>query len=73
MKSEELTNPVVRAVVIAMRNGDQEAFFAGFSPSAKLTDDSHPQPLVEWADREIFRANGHIDLERVDREEASNW
>jgi hypothetical protein len=67
MKTEELTNPVVRSVVIAMRNGDREAFFAAFSPSAKLTDDGHPQPLVEWVDREIFRAHGHLDVEREDR------
>ena len=67
MKDEELTNPVVRAVVIAMRNGDREAFFAAFSPSAKLTDDGHPHPLVEWADREIFQAHGHLDVEREDR------
>jgi hypothetical protein len=36
MKAEELTNPVVRAVVIAMRNGKREALFAAFSPFSKL-------------------------------------
>lgn len=66
MEAEALRNPAVRAVVIAMREGDREAFFAAFTPSAKLTDDGHPQPLTEWADREIFQTQG---LLRVDREE----
>jgi hypothetical protein len=68
MKAEELTNQVVRAVVIALRNGDREAFLAAFSPSAKLTDDGNPQPLVEWADREIFRAHGRLNVESEDRD-----
>jgi hypothetical protein len=43
MKAEELTIPAVHAVVTAMRDGDREAFFAAFTPSAKLTDDGQPQ------------------------------
>lgn len=66
MQLEELTNPVVRAVAIAIRDGDREAFLAAFDPGAKLTDDGVPQPLAQWADREIFRAHGRL---RVDREE----
>jgi hypothetical protein len=66
MKAEELANPVVRAVVTAMHDGDRKAFFAAFAPSAVLTDDGHPQPLAEWADREIFRAHGRLDVEKQD-------
>jgi hypothetical protein len=66
MKAEELANPVVRAVVTAMRDGDRKAFFAAFAPSAVLTDDGHPQPLAEWADREIFQAHGRLDVEKQD-------
>lgn len=47
MRDEELTNPVVQAAVTAMRDGNREAFFATFAPSAELTDDGHPQPLAE--------------------------
>lgn len=68
MKTEELTNPVVRAVVTAMRDGDCKAFFAAFTPSAELIDDGNLQPFVEWADREIFQAHGHLDVESEDRD-----
>ncbi|AIC15358.1 hypothetical protein [Nitrososphaera viennensis] len=66
MRDEELTNPAVRAVITAMRDCNREAFFAAFAPSAELTDDGHLQPLKEWADREIFQAHGHLDVERED-------
>lgn len=68
MKAEQLANPVVRAVVAAMRDGNRKAFFAAFAPSAVLTDDGHPQPLAEWADREIFRARGRLDVEQENRD-----
>lgn len=66
MKTEELTNPVVRAMVTAMHNGDRKAFFALFAPSAKLTDDGNPEPLTEWVDREIFGAKGSLYVESED-------
>ncbi len=64
MRAEELTNPVVRAVVLALQGGDRKSFFARFAQSAKLTDDGHPEPLTEWVDREIFRAHGRLEVER---------
>jgi hypothetical protein len=68
MKTEELTNPVVRAMVTAMHIGDRRAFFALFAPSAKLTDDGNPEPLTEWVDREIFGAKGSLYVESEDRD-----
>ncbi|MDQ3966812.1 MAG: nuclear transport factor 2 family protein [Thermoproteota archaeon] len=68
MKAEELTNPIVRTVVTAMRDSDRKTFFAAFSPSAKLTDDGNPVPLAEWVDREIFRAHGRLYVESEDRD-----
>jgi hypothetical protein len=67
VKVEELSDPVVRAVIAAMRGGDRKAFFAAFAPSAVLTDDGNPQPLEEWADREIFRAHGRLEVHKQDR------
>nr|AFK24828.1 hypothetical protein Josef01_02j05_39 [uncultured archaeon] len=67
MKAEELSNSVVRAVITAMRDGDRKAFFAAFAPSAVLTDDGNPQPLADWADREIFRAHGRLEVDKEDR------
>lgn len=64
MKPEKLSNPVVRRVVVAMRDGDREAFLAAFHPTAELTDDGDPQPLAAWADREIFTARGRLEVER---------
>ena len=68
MKTEELTNPVVRAMVTAMHNGDRKAFFAFFAPTTKLTDDGNPVPLTEWIDREIFGAHGRLYVETEDRD-----
>jgi hypothetical protein len=67
MKAKKLSDPVVRAVVAAMRDGDRNTFFAAFAPSAVLTDDGNPQPLEEWADREIFRAHGRLEVHKQDR------
>ncbi len=68
MRAEELTNPVVRAVVLALQARDRKSFFALFAQSAKLTDDGHPEPLVEWVDREIFQAHGRLVVEREARD-----
>ena len=68
MKTEELTNPVVRATVTSMHNGDRKAFFALFAPTAKLTDDGNPVSLTEWVDREIFGAHGRLYVETEDRD-----
>lgn len=67
MRAEELTNPTVRTVVTSIRDGDRRTFFAAFERTAELTDDGHPEPLVEWADREIFQARGRLDVERENR------
>jgi hypothetical protein len=68
MKPEELANPTVRGVVTAMRDGNREAFFSAFAPSAKRTDDGEPQPLAKWSDREIFRAHGRLTVDRENRD-----
>ncbi len=68
MKAEELTNPVVRTVVVAIRDSDRNAFFAAFATSAVLTDDGKAMPLRAWADRELFRSHGRLDPEREGRD-----
>lgn len=55
-------------MIAAIRDGDREAFLAAFAPSAELTDDGKLQPLAEWADREIFRAHGLLEVEREERD-----
>jgi hypothetical protein len=39
-----------------------------FASSAVLTDDGSPQPLAEWAEREIFRAHGRLVVQREDND-----
>ena len=68
MRAEDLTNPVVRAVVVAIRDSDRNAFFAAFATSATLTDDGEMQHLRAWADRELFRSHGRLDPEREGRD-----
>jgi hypothetical protein len=65
--AEDLTNPVVRSVILALRDGDTKRFFAAFAPSAKLTDDGHAEPFQEWVKRELLRAHGRLDVEREGR------
>jgi hypothetical protein len=62
-----LTNPVVRSVVITVRDRDRKRIFAPFAPFAKLTDDGHPEPLEEWVERELLRGHGRLDMERESR------
>ncbi len=58
---------MVRSVILALRDGDRKGFFAPFEPSAKLTDDGHPEPLTPWADRELFLGHGRLEVERESR------
>ena len=68
MKTNELTNSVVRAVMTALRDGNRVAFFAAFAASAELTDDGQPEKLAKWADREPFEAHGNLKVQREQRD-----
>ena len=59
----ELSNPAVRAFVEAVNAGDREAFAAALTPGAGMTDDGTERDLSAWAEKEIFGANGHLDVE----------
>lgn len=58
--TEEIKDPVVNAVVAAINAGDRDAFFAALTEDATLSDDGTERDLVDWVDREIFLANGHL-------------
>jgi hypothetical protein len=62
MEIEELSDPAVRSVVAAMLDGDRDGFYAAFTGDAKLTDDGNPQDLHKWAEREVFRAHGRLEV-----------
>lgn len=60
---DRLTDPAVRAFVMAVNAHDQQAFHAALTPGATMSDDGSDRDLDQWAEREIFSANGHMDVE----------
>lgn len=61
--TDELSDPTVRAFVAAIHEGDRDAFFALLAPGATMPDDGRERDLEEWVDREIFSANGRMEVE----------
>ncbi|OKK08179.1 hypothetical protein AMK26_03925 [Streptomyces sp. CB03234] len=60
---DQLTDPAVRAFVGAVNASDQQAFYAALTPGATMSDDGSDRDLRQWAEREIFSVNGHMDVE----------
>ena len=46
--SDKLTNPTVKAAIIALQEGNREAWSALFEPHAKLFDDGKPRNLHDF-------------------------
>jgi hypothetical protein len=61
--ADDLTHPVVRAFVATVNAGDREGFFALLTPDATMSDDGSERDLSEWVDREIFSADGRMEVE----------
>jgi hypothetical protein len=59
----EPSEPTVRAFVAAVNAGDRDAFFATLAPEATMSDDGSERDLREWVERELFGAEGRIDVE----------
>ena len=53
----------MRAFVTAVNAGDRDAFFALLAPAASMSDDGSERDLEEWVDREIFSANGRMEVD----------
>ncbi|MFF7381201.1 nuclear transport factor 2 family protein [Streptomyces griseoluteus] len=60
---DQLSDPAVRAFVAAVNTGDKQAFAAALAPGATMSDDGTDRDLDDWAEREIFSPNGHMDIE----------
>lgn len=58
-----MPDPAVQALIDAINANDSGAFFAALAPAATMSDDGTDRDLTEWVDREIFSANGHLDIE----------
>jgi hypothetical protein len=64
--AEQLSEPAVRALVDAINANDVAAFRAALTPDATMSDDGSDRDVRQWADREIFDSNGHMDVESED-------
>ncbi|WP_103501648.1 MULTISPECIES: hypothetical protein [Streptomyces] len=60
-----IEDPAVAAFVKAVNSGNREAFFAALTDDATMADDGTERDLTAWADREIFGAKGHLEVEEV--------
>ncbi|MFI8965081.1 nuclear transport factor 2 family protein [Streptomyces sp. NPDC053493] len=60
---DRLSQPAVRAFVTALNANDRQAFFEALTPDATMSDDGSERDLKEWTDREIFSANGRMEVE----------
>jgi hypothetical protein len=59
----EIADSVVRKLVETVNAGDRDAFFALLTPDATMSDDGSERDLEEWVDREIFGAEGRMEVE----------
>ncbi|MDL4815121.1 nuclear transport factor 2 family protein [Actinomadura opuntiae] len=64
--ADELSEPAVRALVNAINANDVAAFRAALADGATMSDDGNERDLGQWADSEIFGANGHMEVESED-------
>ena len=56
------TDPTVRALVRATNDGDRQAFMDLLADDATMSDDGSDRALGSWIDREIFTANGRMEV-----------
>lgn len=61
----QLAQPAVAAFVAAVNAGDKEAFFAGLTEDATMSDDGTDRDLNAWTEKEIFSSKGHLEVENV--------
>jgi SnoaL-like domain len=63
VETHDLADPVVRQFIEAVNAGDRDAFFALLTEDATMSDDGSERDLEEWVDREIFSADGRMEVE----------
>ena len=63
VESRDLGDPVVRRFIEAVNAGDRDAFFARLTDDATMSDDGSDRDLTEWVDRELFSADGRMEVE----------
>ena len=63
VEPEDLADPVVRKFIEAVNAGDRDGFFALLTDDATMSDDGSERDLEEWVDRELFSADGRMEVE----------
>jgi hypothetical protein len=63
VETKDLAEPVVRKFVEAVDAGDRGAFLAVLTDDATMSDDGSERNLQEWVDRELFSADGRMEVE----------
>jgi hypothetical protein len=63
VESRDLADPVVGRFIEAVNAGDRDAFFALLTEDATMSDDGSERNLEEWVDRELFSADGRMEVE----------
>ncbi len=56
MDADRLIDPVVKAAIDAMNDGDRDAWLGLFDADAILTDDGSERDYKQWSESEIFGA-----------------
>ena len=57
------TDPTVRALIEAINAGDRDGFLALLAPGATMSDDGTDRDLNQWIDKEIFTADGNMQVD----------
>ena len=60
---EDLNDGVVRKFIEAVNTGDRDGFFALLTGGATMSDDGSERNLQDWIDREMFSAEGRLEVE----------
>lgn len=58
-----VTEPAVQELIDAINAGDRARFLAVLTPDATMSDDGTDRDLQAWIDREIFTADGRMEVE----------
>ncbi|KJK57955.1 hypothetical protein [Saccharothrix sp. ST-888] len=59
----KLSDPTVRAAVVAINANDRKGFLALLADDATMSDDGSDRDLLPWVDREIFSSRGHMEIQ----------
>ena len=65
MNTDVLTNPTVKAAIVALQEGDRKAWSELFESDAKLYDDGSPRSLEKFT-REALGHERFTSIERVE-------